>query len=172
MSEGGHGTSEQLDQTPEAASRRRFLGYASGLLSGVIAAALGLPLARFFLGHSFRKKEARWLELGPLAEVEAGRPKLFRASYLDTDGWRQTARRQAVYAVRVEGRELAVFSNACTHLGCPVHRDEPSQLFLCPCHNGGFLVDGRVAKGPAPRALDRVEHKVEDDALYIKVAGA
>ncbi len=64
---------------------------------------------------------------------------------------------------------MAVYSNACTHLGCPVHWDDASRLFLCPCHNGGFSIDGEVVKGPPPRPLDRVTHKLEDGVLYIKV---
>ncbi len=163
---------EEAANASGVVTRRRFLAYGSGLLSGLIGVALGLPLVRFFLGDAFKRKQERWLKLGPLGEVQVGGPKLFRASYLDSDGWRQTARREAVYAVAQDGREVAVFSNACTHLGCPVHWDDGSRLFLCPCHNGGFSIDGEVAKGPAPRPLDRVPHKVEEGVLYIKVAGA
>jgi menaquinol-cytochrome c reductase iron-sulfur subunit len=157
---------------PDAVTRRRFLGYASGLLSAIIGVALGLPLARFFVGDAFRKGEARWLRLGPLGEVEVGRPKLFRSSYLDTDGWRQMTRQMAVYAVTQDGEQFVLFSNACTHLGCPVHWDKDSRLFLCPCHNGGFALDGEVTKGPAPRPLDRLQHRVEDGMLYVKTSKA
>ncbi|NIR03212.1 MAG: hypothetical protein GTN78_23925, partial [Gemmatimonadales bacterium] len=57
-------------------ARRRFLGYASGLLSGLIGVALGLPLVRFFVGDAFARKQERWLKLGPLGEVQVGSPKL------------------------------------------------------------------------------------------------
>ncbi|MGQ0734057.1 MAG: ubiquinol-cytochrome c reductase iron-sulfur subunit [Acidobacteriota bacterium] len=59
------------------------------------------------------------------------------------------------------GRSLAVFRDAegvyaistiCTHLGCIVHASV--QGFDCPCHGSGFLPDGSVRKGPAPRPLD------------------
>jgi Rieske Fe-S protein len=166
-------TRQAEDESGEAAgvtSRRRFLGYASGLLSGLIAAALGLPLARFFVGDAFAKKTPDWVRLGLVREVPLGRPQLFRLSHRDNDGWRQLMRRQAVYVVTDDGVDFAVFSSACTHLGCPVHWDDAEQLFLCPCHNGGFSQDGAVAKGPAPRPLDRLEHKVEADTLYVRLA--
>ncbi|NIM05236.1 MAG: Rieske 2Fe-2S domain-containing protein [Armatimonadetes bacterium] len=152
-------------------TRRRFLGYGSGLLSALIGIALGLPLVRFYVGDTFKEREGRWLRLGAIEEVTAGQPKLFRASHVDRDGWRQTARRESVYAVTQDGKDYVVFSNACTHLGCPVHWDDSAQSFLCPCHNGGFNIRGEVTKGPAPRPLDRLEHKVEEGTLYVKVMG-
>ena len=153
-------------------TRRRFLGYVSGVLGAVIGAALGLPLARFYAGNTFKARERRWIKLGQTLELSPGRPELFRAAYIDRDGWRQLTRRQAFYAVAHEGRELTVFSHACTHLGCPVRWDDKTKLFLCPCHNGGFSINGEVVKGPPPRPLDRMEHKVEQGVLYVRVEEA
>lgn len=150
-------------------SRRRFLSYASGLLSALIAAALGLPLVRFFIGDAFATRAARWLRLGPVAEMELGQPKLIRVSYRDSDGWRQLVRRESVYVVTDDGVSFDVFSAACTHLGCPVRWDPQEQIFLCPCHNGGFSQDGAVVKGPPPRPLDRLEYKVEAGTLYVRL---
>ncbi len=159
-------------EEPAQLSRRRFLSYASGLLSGVIAAALGLPLARFFIGNAFASRGARWLRLGPVHEIALGRPELFRLSYRDNDGWRQLMRREAVFVVTEDGGSFTVFSSSCTHLGCPVHWDDNQRLFLCPCHNGGFSEDGSVAKGPPPRPLDRFEHKIEDKVLFVRIERA
>ncbi|NIQ98875.1 MAG: Rieske 2Fe-2S domain-containing protein [Gemmatimonadales bacterium] len=162
----------QAAQGDESAlmNRRRFLGYASGVLSGAIAFALGLPLARFFVGNTFAKRSPRWLRLGESREISVGRPQLFRLSHRDTDGWRQLMRREAVYVVTEDGARFTVFSSACTHLGCPVHWDDGEQLFLCPCHNGAFSKEGAVAKGPPPRPLDRLEYRLDDDVLYVRVA--
>ncbi len=162
---------DRVSEPVEQPSRRRFLSYASGFLSGVIAAALGLPLARFFIGDAFAARGARWLRLGPVHEIPLGRPELFRLSYRDNDGWRQLMRRETVYVVEENGN-LTVFSSACTHLGCPVHWDDKQRLFLCPCHNGGFAEDGSVVKGPPPRGLDRYEHKIEDNILFVRIERA
>jgi cytochrome b6-f complex iron-sulfur subunit len=58
------------------------------------------------------------------------------------------------------GRSVAVFrddqgvfaiSRVCTHLGCLVKSEADG--FHCPCHGSRFAPDGKVVKGPAPKAL-------------------
>jgi Rieske Fe-S protein len=39
--------------------------------------------------------------------------------------------------------------------------------FLCPCHASTFSIEGQVLTGPAARALDRLELKVEGDKLLL-----
>jgi len=172
MNEADEQTAGHPIEEPVQPGRRRFLSYASGLLTALIAAALAVPLIRFFVDDSFASKSARWLKLGPRKQVRLNSPQLFHVSYLDTDGWRQTTRRQSVYVVTHDAETYTVFSNICTHLGCPVGWDEAAKLFLCPCHGGAFSIDGDVVKGPPPRPLDRFEHKFEGDLLYVRIVGA
>jgi len=150
-------------------TRRRALAYLSWLLGAVISAALGLPLARFYIGGAFRKKKPRWVEVGSTSGIAAGLPALFRVSYIDQDGWRETTRREEVYAITENGRDFSLFSNVCPHLGCPVHWDERARHFLCPCHNGTFDTNGRVIHGPPPKPLARLEHKVDGGVLFVRV---
>ncbi len=170
----GHGEEEAL--LPGASvsipliTRRRLLGYLSGLLSAAIAAALGLPLIRFYVGNAFRVRGARWMPLGPANEVQPGEPRLFTASYVDQDGWQETTVRAEIYAVTENGRDYLTLSNVCTHLGCPVRWDDTRRAFLCPCHGGVFAIDGRVLHGPPPRPLVRVPHKLENGVLYVQVS--
>jgi cytochrome b6-f complex iron-sulfur subunit len=58
------------------------------------------------------------------------------------------------------GRSVAIFrddqgvfavSRVCTHLGCLVKSEADG--FHCPCHGSRFAPDGKVVKGPAPKAL-------------------
>jgi cytochrome b6-f complex iron-sulfur subunit len=58
------------------------------------------------------------------------------------------------------GRSVAIFRDAqgvfavsrvCTHLGCLVKSEADG--FHCPCHGSRFAPDGKVVKGPAPKAL-------------------
>ncbi|MFB3879878.1 MAG: ubiquinol-cytochrome c reductase iron-sulfur subunit [Armatimonadota bacterium] len=150
-------------------TRRRLLGYLSGLLSAAIAAALALPLARFYVGNAFRPRAARWLRLGPAADIPPNQPTLFTVSYVDQDGWRETNARQEVYAITRNGKDFVVFSNICTHLGCPVHWDDGRKQFICPCHGGVFGIDGRVLHGPPPRPLAQLRHRAENGQLYVQV---
>jgi Rieske Fe-S protein len=40
-------------------------------------------------------------------------------------------------------------------------------MYICPCHNGHFSIDGEVISGPPPRPLDVYATKIEDGLLYI-----
>ncbi|MGW5107354.1 QcrA and Rieske domain-containing protein [Nocardia sp. NPDC004123] len=56
------------------------------------------------------------------------------------------------------------FSSTCTHLGCKVNAVEGG-LIKCPCHGSTFNLDGTVAGGPAPRALDPRAIRVDGDQI-------
>ncbi|MTE12434.1 Rieske 2Fe-2S domain-containing protein [Nocardia sp. CT2-14] len=56
------------------------------------------------------------------------------------------------------------FSSTCTHLGCKVNAVTDG-LIKCPCHGSTFHLDGTVASGPAPRALDSKAIRVDGDQI-------
>ncbi|WP_405484400.1 ubiquinol-cytochrome c reductase iron-sulfur subunit [Nocardia sp. NBC_00511] len=56
------------------------------------------------------------------------------------------------------------FSSTCTHLGCKVN-SVADGLIKCPCHGSTFNLDGTVAGGPAPRALDSRAIRVDGDKI-------
>jgi Rieske Fe-S protein len=64
-------------------------------------------------------------------------------------------------------REVIAFGPQCPHLGCAYHWQAGNQTFLCPCHASTFSIDGEVLTGPAPRALDRYETRVEGGKLLL-----
>ncbi len=57
--------------------------------------------------------------------------------------------------VTSEERGISAISLVCTHLGCIVSKTNDG--FSCPCHGSGFESDGKVVRGPAPRALRWLE---------------
>ena len=62
---------------------------------------------------------------------------------------------KGVYAVSV----------VCTHLGCIA---KPSVTgFDCPCHGSRFAKDGSVLRGPAPKALPRLDIKRLSDNDFL-----
>lgn len=70
--------------------------------------------------------------------------------------------------VRLGESEFAAYSQACTHLMCPVHYQHEKQRFYCPCHEGFFSAqDGRVLAGPPPRALPRYPVEVRNGELWV-----
>lgn len=120
---------------PEPMPRRDFLGLAA---LGSMAAAVFVSLFGM-------------LKL-PKAAVSASPAKKFNVALPDA-----LAEGEAFVPV---GRSVAVFRDAagvyaistiCTHLGCIVKATPDG--FACPCHGSGFMKDGTVVKGPAPKPL-------------------
>ena len=60
---------------------------------------------------------------------------------------------------------FVVFSNRCTHVGCPAQAS--SIGFACPCHGSQFDRRGARIAGPAPRPLDRFQWEIRNDQLWI-----
>ncbi len=71
-----------------------------------------------------------------------------------------------------KGKVIAM-SAACTHQGCIVQWQDADRRFHCPCHGGIFSEYGQVDKRSGPvrylTSLPRLETKVEDGKVYVKV---
>lgn len=137
-------------------SRRDFLkGFG---IFGVFAIAMGtmiynsliylLPKRKEKTYHKYLVTKMSDLPLGKAKEINLGNRPVFVVHL--KDGFK-------------------VFSGVCTHLGCIVRWEENKDRFYCPCHQGVFSKEGKVASGPPPRALDEFPVKVEDNLVFIKV---
>jgi len=59
-------------------------------------------------------------------------------------------------------------SGICTHQGCIVSDFEGnSSVFVCPCHNSRFDLNGHVVQGPASANLAGYNTRVENNSLII-----
>jgi len=72
------------------------------------------------------------------------------------------------------GPQLAAYAlkAECTHLGCLVALDYESAAagvsgFACPCHGSRYSGDGKVLRGPAPRALSLASVTVREDGKVV-----
>ncbi len=65
---------------------------------------------------------------------------------------------------------LAAVNPTCTHKGCTVAWKTNKKLFVCPCHDSEFAVDGKVVEGPAKKPLPTYEAKIEGDSILVKVS--
>lgn len=54
--------------------------------------------------------------------------------------------------VHKKGKNIEVFSSACTHLGCKLSESKDDKI-ICPCHGSQFLFNGVAEKGPAVKPL-------------------
>jgi menaquinol-cytochrome c reductase iron-sulfur subunit len=159
-----------ISESPTDLDRRRFLGWLTGVISGLIALLMAVPLVGSFLAPAFVRKQELWLDLASEDEVTET-PKAFDFRYRETDGWRQTVERRTAYALRDRG-SILVLSNICTHLGCAVRWDPSRRRYVCPCHGGLFTRTGQVAKGPPPRPLNRYTFRVRRGKVQIRIASA
>lgn len=156
-------------------TRRGFLSASLGWITVAIGSALGVPGAVAVISPALRRKESQWSPVGRLGDPGPGEPDLsltgqpmltsfktlVRDAYL-----RAEPQDVPVYIINWGDGQFSVYDVRCTHLGCPVTFDPDATEFVCPCHGGGFDLQGRVTAGPPPRPLDRYEFKVEDGVLF------
>ncbi len=152
-------------------SRRRFLSGIIGVVVGAVATLTGLPAIAYLVSPGFkRQNQAKWLTLGPMAGLTPGKPTGFPYARRIRDGWTETTQTGVAFAVTHDGQNVKVLSDVCTHLQCRVSWHEDRQMFISPCHNGLFSIDGEVLGGPPPRPLDPFQTKIENGQIQILLA--
>ena len=58
--------------------------------------------------------------------------------------------------IHTKDKGYIALSRVCTHLGCLVNYDQARQIFICPCHNGIYDLEGNVLSGTAAQAFAEV----------------
>ena len=92
-----------------------------------------------------------------LSEVPVGETHLFR----------YPTEADPAVLVRLGDREVAAFSQKCTHLGCVVYFEAEENRWHCPCHEGNFdAATGEVLSGPPPRPLGKIEVELRGDEIW------
>lgn len=148
-------------------SRRKFLEILTWLIAGIIGVVLSVPIIGYFLDPIFRRTALVWSEVGPIGEINENEPtKLSFTSRLQ-EGYFSTSVERSVWVIKLRG-ELRVYSPICPHLGCEYSWSEVDREFECPCHASIFSIDGHVLGGPAPRPLDSLTYKIENNILFVQ----
>jgi len=156
---------QQSDPILEA--RRRFLKITIAALTFTSGVVLGLPFIRTILRSAPVKKE-NWSEVAKLDALPLSKPVNIKFPALDEDAFIRGDVVRSVWVIKHSGAELSVFSPVCTHLGCYFTWNQTAERFECPCHASVFSMDGKVLGGPAPRPLDLLPHKVQNNALFVR----
>jgi cytochrome b6-f complex iron-sulfur subunit len=73
------------------------------------------------------------------------------------------------YLARLKDGGFLALGRECTHLGCTVPWDAESDRFVCPCHASAFDITGAVLSPPAPRPLDLLAVRIENDIVKVDV---
>lgn len=154
----------------EEATRRKFLSGLIGVVAGIVSTVVAIPAIGYLISPGLKRATGEnWISLGPLASVTPGVPTPFKWSRQIEDGWVKATQSGMAYAVQLEGQELKVLSDVCTHLGCRVVWHQDRQLFVCPCHDGFFAADGQVTFGPPPKPLIDLPHRIENGQIQVRL---
>jgi Rieske Fe-S protein len=200
-------TREVRGEVPEVAPERRTAAVAEGPeeplpaytrsgflevsligLSGVLGAALTLPVLGFMVLPSFTDVEEEEADLGPLENFPEGEYVI--ATYLANPEQGEVSRRTAF--VRNNGfsegglPSFTILYSRCVHLGCPVQPNGPideesmtklgdvelrpvlAQSFGCPCHGGQYNSEGNRTAGPPVRSMDRYRFSIRNNRLILQ----
>ena len=144
-------------------NRRDFLKTAA--LVGGSAVVTGVPLVSYFTAPALSKGIDKWVDFGPLEDLEPGSVSMLPYEFLIKDGWLVLPQRGIVWAKTGDCDQLTVFSSVCSHLSCNVIWQEDTNVFECPCHAGRFDANGQPISGPPKKPLTVLEHKIEDGKL-------
>ncbi len=153
-------------------NRRSFLTGVILWVSGIIAAIIGVPAIGYFVSPALKtSKGEKWIALGKLGDVAIKKPKAVNFQIAIKDGWINSELTETAFIVREDQSKYIVLSNQCTHLSCKVYWSDEKQVYICPCHNGIYDMEGGNISGPPPRPLDRYKTKLQDDQIFILVKG-
>ena len=162
---GGSGRSSASQ--PET-TRRGFLKLMTGLMSALVAVALGIPLMGTIIGPSFRLKKPRWAKVGDISSLSLEQPTSMKFPLKTEDAYIRETVIHEVWIIKHSPSEVTVFSPICPHLGCRYSWYPETKEFACPCHGSIYSIAGKVLGGPAPRSLDTLPTKLEKGELFVE----
>lgn len=148
-------------------SRRKFFILISGTLSSFIAFILGIPLIASILGTVSKVKNKKLSKLTRVSTIPILKPVNLNFVTTKTDAFIKSIEPQDAWVIKRSNSDITVFSPICPHLGCRYAWNSNQKLFICPCHNSVFDINGKVISGPAPRGLDTLPKKIQQGELFV-----
>ncbi len=134
-------------------TRREFFGFAGW---GAFLSAIGLGLLGFvrFLFPRVLFEPSPIFKAGKVTDyVEGEVSEIFKEE-------------QRVWISRGDGKIVAIQA-ICTHLGCTPRWLPLEGKFKCPCHGSGFTKAGVNFEGPAPRPLERLAIRLDEEGNLV-----
>ena len=155
-------------------NRRTLLKVLTGVLGGGAAAAVGIPALRAVvspLGKITVSGTGQFVAVAPEQAVpEDGTPINVPVVIEEPrDAWtKMPPTTVGAVFLRREGDKVVAYSTVCPHLGCGIDYADDKKAFACPCHESSFDLDGQVAAGPSPRAMDSLETRIRGGKVEVK----
>ncbi len=143
-------------------TRRQFIRWSFWAAAALVTAEIGAASLVFFMPKLKLGAFGSVVSVGPLEGVledlpdEEADPLYFRESRF--------------YLTHVEDGLLALYRK-CPHLGCVVPWNDPEDQFHCPCHSSLYNRKGEVLGGPAPRPMDLMAMRLDEDGNVLVDTG-
>jgi Rieske Fe-S protein len=160
----------------DGTTRGRFLTLSSVGLGSVIGGVIGVPATAYLLAPVTEELTFKPISVGKISNFTKETGFAPTAVTFVEDPSSPATSVQLAY-VHYTGKHntstdwlapdamFVVFSNHCTHMGCPVLATGVG--FSCPCHGSQFNTEGGRIAGPAVRALDRFQWEVRKGELVL-----
>jgi menaquinol-cytochrome c reductase iron-sulfur subunit len=151
-------------------SRRNFMVRTITGIFAFIGGVLAVALGGFGIVPALKKNEPEWSDAGTIDDLIVDEPQERRFVALVKSGWQLEKKERSLWLVRKSDGTVVAFSSGCPHLGCGYRWISAHRRFECPCHASMFDLTGRVMAGPAPRSLDTLTTRVENNRLFVQYA--
>jgi menaquinol-cytochrome c reductase iron-sulfur subunit len=159
--------------------RRTFLAWATHGMGALVGTLLGIPAVAYLLDARNRPaKPGSFKAVARLSELVVNLPTQVVIRDVRQDAWTLHPNDVIgrVWLIRRADDRVEAFTTICPHLGCSINFESTQKLFICPCHNGTFNLDGslRTEAGfhnPAPRGMDSLECRrdpADPDLIQVK----
>ena len=155
-------------------TRRGALGVVTVGVGTVIGGVIAAPVAGYVAAPAGEEETFSPASLGPISQFTGEQGFQPAAVPFVEDPAQPLTSSQLAYVHHTGGTSanwlardamFVVFSNRCTHVGCPAQATAVG--FSCPCHGSQFDERGARIAGPAVRPLDRFQWEIRDGELWI-----
>ena len=151
-----------------AVTRRKFLKTASSSIVIITTGLLSIPFISSIINPGQKKITSSFSKVTNLESIQKNNPVNIPILTSSRDAYLNETVMHNVWIVRKSSDTITAFSPICPHLGCSYNWNSSTQQFKCPCHGSVFNIDGKLLSGPAPRGLDTLPIKIEDDVIYVE----
>jgi succinate dehydrogenase / fumarate reductase iron-sulfur subunit len=158
-----------MDAPTDMSGRRRFFARIITTIQAAIGGTLGVVLGGTIISPGLARREETWLPAGSLNALPVNEPTPVTIRVARQDGYTQVVERRTVFLVKAPDSTLTALDSTCTHLGCRVSWDSAAGELRCPCHGGSYDRMGEVKAGPPPRALARLNTRIDGDGILVEV---
>ena len=152
----------------QGVTRRNFMVRAIIGIFVFIGAVVTVPFTGFSILPALKQKGPGWSDAGTVGDLRVDEPQERRFFQTVKSGWQEEKQERSIWIVKKQDNSVIAYAPNCPHLGCGYRWSAADKLFKCHCHGSVFDINGHVLGGPAPRSLDALEVKQENNRVLVK----